>query len=595
MASNRLHRHWSGVAFGGVVLLWIGHCQHSDSPAKPSNVLLISIDTTRADALGCYGSEHNASPFLDELANSGVLFESAFSPVPMTLPSHTTMLTGLDPSRHQVHDNTVFHVPEEAETLAEILKTHGYRTLAAVASLVLAERYNLGQGFDDYDDTGLDSEDPTVEQERPAAEIAETVLAQLPGSEPWFAFVHFYDPHQPYNPPPDLAQRFGAEIKNLYYAEIAAADRAIQQIVNWTREHCESDTLIVVTSDHGEGRGEHYEITHGHLLHDATQHVPLLMQHPRLPPQRIATLVTLADLTPTILDWVGLEVPPLLDGASLVPLVRGEEFHRDPVAYLESMATLLSYDLAPLYGIRTPDWKLVQGAKSHLFDLRRDPKENRNIASQHPDIVQRLQQRLAALRDERGPKLQETRRQLTDQEREALGALGYIDGNPANLANRYDERPDPYDHARDLMLYNDTKILMQQGNLAGAISGYKQLNQTLPNVFLFRQNLAICYEIAGRPRDAHREYLVANQIRPQLALIEEGLGVTAYQMGELNDAKPWLERAAAHSECAPRVLFALWDVYHRAGQDDTAEQVRTRLLGLELDDQARAKALALPQ
>lgn len=588
---NVLTISWAllGCCFG-----LLANCAPESETSRP-NVLLISIDTTRADALGCYGSEFDCSPFVDSLAESGVLFEAAFAPVPMTLPSHTTMLTGLDPSRHQVHDNTVFHVPDDAQTIAEILQERGYKTHAAVASLVLSSRYGLDQGFQTYDDMGLDSDNPADSSERPAAEVVDAISSRLQGDSPWFAFVHLYDPHQPFNPPPDLAKQFDDQIRNLYFAEIAAADRAIERLVTQVRTQTRRSTLIILTSDHGEGRGEHYETTHGHLLHDATQRVPLIIQHADFAPGRSTTLVSLADITPTILDILDIEEPPLLDGSSLVPLLRGEELERDAVVYLETMATLLSYDLAPLYGVRTPDWKLVIGAKPRLFDLRQDPKENTNVATKHPEIVAKLSDRLLHLRDNRGPKLTETRRALNEQELEALGALGYVVGHAANLEEDYQDRPDPYDHARNLMLYNDTKIKMQSGDLAGAITGYEQLNQALPRVFLFRQNLAVCYEYAGKPRLAYREFIAANECRPNLLQIQVGMGVNAQKIGKTSEARHWLEQAIEHATCPPRAYLALWNNYYQAGETALANSIRKQVLSLDLEPAIRAQAEALPQ
>ncbi len=543
------------------------------------NVLLVSFDTTRADALDCYGASHGASPVIDSLAAQGILFEHAFVPTPVTLPAHTTLFTGLDPNRHGVHDNSIFTVPDEALTLAELLRDAGYRTFASVSAVVLLDRFGLNQGFDSYDQEGLGTSAQITRKERFAPEVATAIIEQLDSEQPWFGFAHFYDPHHPYLPPPDLAHRFGDDPDDRYFAEIASADRQLGRILQALEARdLLSRTWVIVVSDHGEGRGEHGELSHGNHLHDATQRIPLIMTSAAVEPRRVSDrLVTLADVAPTILELCGVAIPPQLDGQSLSPLLVGTTLDRDDVAYLETRVPLLSYDWSPLFGVRTLDWKLVIGSRPHLFDLGKDPGELHDLAATKPDVVQHLSRLLEHCRTGRGPELSSEPRTLSDEERRILGGLGYLSSEAtADIGD--EDRNDPYDHVAKLESIQRAVGLMHESRFEEAIALFEALAQELPGTFLVRQNLGTCYARVERFEDCLRECLAAAEIRPQSALIHMNVGIAAKETGDRALAIKHLSLALGLSGCPANAYFALADLYADQGNRLNAKAVLDALL-----------------
>ncbi len=344
--------------------------------------MLVTLDTTRADRLGCYGRLGAATPSLDALARGGVLFENALSPAPITLVSHATMLTGLAPRRHGVRDNAGFRLDGSHPTLATILKANGYRTAAAVSSAVLDRSTGIGRGFDTFDDrvrVGARSE--LNFEERAASQVTAAARGLLDSLQPpFFLWVHYYDPHAPYVPPPSFRTRFKA---NPYEGEIAFMDQGIGKLLEALDARGQTArTLIVVAGDHGESLGEHGEDKHDLFVYQATQRVPLLIRGPRAPAgRRVARNVGLVDLLPSILDLLGLPPVKGIDGESLVPLFDGgaKAGGKQPAYEMESLFPAYSYNWAPTLAVVEDRYKYIATPKPELYDLRADPAELRNL------------------------------------------------------------------------------------------------------------------------------------------------------------------------------------------------------------------------
>ncbi len=558
------------------------------------NVLLVSLDTTRADALGCYGSDLGASPVIDSLAAESIVFDHAFTSVPVTLPAHATLLTGLRPPRHGVRDNAVYELSPEAQTITEALRETGYRTFAVVAAVVLDRSFGLGQGFDVYDQGALDTRGDNPHQERPAQEITDAALAQLSGSQPWFGFVHFYDPHQPFTPPDDLAERYSDDPRNLYYAEIASVDRELGRLFQglkdlglWQR------TLIVLTADHGEGRGEHGEVTHGHLLHDATQRVPLILRDPRREPGRIRDrLVTLEDVAPTLLELALGAARLPSDGKSLVACLDSADATWADVAYMETLLPWLSYDWAPLTGIRTLEWKLVEGSRTRLFHLSEDSAETTNVAERHPDVVERLQKRLADL--QAGPSLETQTRVVSAEEMAVLGGLGYVSSETPGPSIDHGSSADPYEHVAKVDQLQLAQSLMQQKNFDEALRLLRDLEASIPQTFLVHQVLGSCL---GQMRDfegALEASRRAAEIRPESATAQFNIGLAAYYLENLELARERLEHAVTLPGCPTNAYFRLYEIYGKQGDALRARAIVEALLAREgLPDSVRRMAREL--
>ncbi len=311
-------------AFGLVVLIAFASCSRT---RVPQNVLLVTIDTLRADRLGAYGNDSGLTPNLDRLARAGIVFENAGSAAPLTLPAHASILTGTYPLHHGIRDNGGYHLGEENVTLAETLASHGYRTGAFVGAFVLDSRWGLDQGFERYfDDFDFASFDDVSlgSVSRPGDEVVAEALRFLNEAKagPFFAWIHLYDPHAPYDPPEPYRGRHGQGRFGLYDGEVAHTDELVGRLLAWlSRESLEEETVVLMIGDHGESLEEHGELDHGFFLYDATMKVPFIIRAPALGRGnvRVQAQVRAIDLMPTVLELVGLEVPRSVQGVSLAP------------------------------------------------------------------------------------------------------------------------------------------------------------------------------------------------------------------------------------------------------------------------------------
>jgi len=353
----------SGLA--AVLLLGslVSACRHekASAPAAPAggpSLVLITIDTVRADHLGCYGAAQAETPNLDQLARQGVMFKAARTCVPLTLPSHVTMLTGLLPPCHGIHDNAIGHLRPEAVTLAKLLAARGYRTGAFVSAFVLSSKFGLSQGFEVYGDvpprtlmSGL------IEERRGDETLAEATqwFHGLPPGAAFFLWLHLFDAHSPYQPPPPFDAKFAGRP---YDGEIAFVDSLVGKLLDTVRA-TRSDVFTAVLADHGESLGEHGELTHGVFVYDATMHIPWLMAGPGLPAGRVVeTPVASVDLLPTLAAQLGFPVPELVQGRDLAPLIRGESGAIAPI-YMESYYGFLNFRWSPLVAMTSGTSKVI--------------------------------------------------------------------------------------------------------------------------------------------------------------------------------------------------------------------------------------------
>jgi len=362
---------------------------------RGANVLLVTIDTLRADHVGAYGSAGTLTPTIDQFAKEGLHFERAYAHVPLTLPSHTSLLTARYPTRNGVHDDGTF-LGGTSPTLAGRLKREGYRTAAFVGSSVLDARFGLGRGFDLYDDRmPARGSEPQLAQ-RNAEQVLEPAYKWIVGlgsGRPWFAWVHLYDPHEPYAPPEPFRTRYASEP---YDGEIAYTDAALGTFVTQLRRaNALTNTLVVIASDHGESLGEHGERAHGLFAYDATLRVPLVIwAPPRLRPGVFGETMRLVDVGPTMLDLLG--VPPLagVDGRSVRPFVSGEQPFDNAASYFEAPHANPALRSSPLTGLVRDRVKLIELPIPELYDLASDPGEQRNLYAQQRERARDLETQL---------------------------------------------------------------------------------------------------------------------------------------------------------------------------------------------------------
>ena len=579
-------------------------CRNGRPSGRP-NVLLVTIDTCRADRLGPYGFPLARTPALDRLAREGVRCDDAVAAAPITLPSHASILTGLLPPAHGVRDNGSYALGPSAVTLAERLKGAGYATHAVVSALVLDRRYGLAQGFDAYDDDLWSEDAPKLFliRDRPARRTADRVLAWLDGRDeaerrqPFFAWVHFFDPHQPWEPEPQDRPLAPTP----YDAEITAADRALGRVLDRLRDdRLLDDTVVVVTADHGESLGEHGEKTHAVFVYDATVKVPLLLRYPKL--FRAGSVyrgpVSHVDLVPTLLSLLGLPLPESTDGASLLAALRGEAPPPDRPQYSESLLSEVGFGMAPLHAIRSGGMKYIRAPRPELYDLRADPSELADLHAKEPRRAALLDDRLSDVMDlssrravaaEASPMSKETM--------EALRSLGYL--APAGSARSLSGM-DPKDgmplyekleearHLAQRKRWAESERLLRE--LLGVLPANVSARNVLGLVLLRQEKLAAAKaeyarSLADDPKqsrvlamlgtigllegsldEAEEAFRAALEITPGFVEAVANLGFVAQARGRVDDARSLYDRAAALDPSFPRANRLSGDLWFEKGE-----------------------------
>jgi len=454
------------------------------------NVLLVTLDTTRADRLGCYGHGRARTPNLDGRASAGVRFENVTSQVPLTTPSHASILTGTYPLYHQVHNNGSYALPAEVTTLAEILKGRGFETAAFVGSFTVDSRLGLDQGFDVYDDDLAEGQAfKPLNAERKAEKVYAAFRRWIDGGikTPFFCWVHFYDPHLPYEPPAPYSVDFA---DSPYDGEISYMDHYVGQVLAALREkNLLAKTLIVLAGDHGEAFGEKVESGHGVFLYDGTLKVPLIFEAEGHLPKGtvIKSRVRLIDIVPSVLDLLGLPIPGEIQGTSLLPYIAGRE-KSDLSSYLETYFPRENYGWSELVGLVDGDWKYIKAPKPELYNLKADPQETQNVFGREARNAELLRQRLTEITVRYSSGLPASKRELTSEEREKLRSLGYVDqtaGAPSGPL------PDPKDMVGELRMSQEAETLEMEGRLDDAARAYGQILDLNPRSPVNYVNLAL--------------------------------------------------------------------------------------------------------
>jgi len=431
-----------------------------ESPRAPRpSILLVTVDTLRADSLG-WVAGRNDTPAIDALAREGLALSTVVSPVPLTLPAHTSLMTGMLPRRHGVRDNGQV-LGASPPTLAERLRAQGYATAAFVSGYPLRALFGLDRGFDRYDDTLPVGAEGWLE--RPAPDTTAAALAWLRDApRPFFLWVHYYDPHDPYTPPRAF-WRPGP--RGAYDGEVAYVDHAIGRLRAGLPQADGQPLLTVFTADHGESLGEHEERAHGFFIYDTTVVVPAIVSFPgRVAPGRSDSPARLIDLLPTILDLAGLPALADTDGVSLLPLLSGARPAPEP-AYVETRQPWITYGWSPLSAVRHGSWKYVAAPKPELYDLAQDPGETRNVAAKMPTRAAELAALLG--RFERLPAAA-AERNADPQVLESLRALGYVGGAPAG-GEPPPGLPDPKDRTAERNALMEAEGLLRGGDFASAL------------------------------------------------------------------------------------------------------------------------------
>lgn len=454
------------------------------------NVLLVTLDTTRADRIGCYGYIDAKTSNIDFLAKNGVQFLNAYCHVPLTCPSHCSILTGTIPVYHQVRNNGSYYLSPELQTLAEALKKYGLKTSAFVSSFTVDSRFGLDQGFDVYDD--LLSPDLTfkaLNSERRADAVFSSFSRWLDENKDgqFFSWVHFFDPHIPYDPPSHYREEFR---DNPYDGEIAFMDFYIGKIVEKLRENgLLEKTLIVLAGDHGEAFGEKQEEGHGVFIYESTMRVPLIFYAADNLPlgKRIEARVRLIDLMPSVMDLLDIPIPADIQGLSLLPYIEGKK-RQDLSSYMESYFPRENYGWSELVGLIDGDWKYIKAPEQELYNLKQDPREEINRIQDEKKVAQEKKEKLASIIEDSVSPIAAKRKSLTSEEMEKLRSLGYISTSESRSG---EELPDPKDRIGELVLVQRAQEFEIQGQFEEAAAIYAKILALRPDVATSYVNLAL--------------------------------------------------------------------------------------------------------
>jgi arylsulfatase A-like enzyme/Flp pilus assembly protein TadD len=559
----RAMRRWLALLLGAIL---VGGCGKGEMVPPPPpieapwswqenlpegnwNLLLVTLDTTRRDALGCYGKPEAGTATLDSLARSGVLFDDAVSPVPITCPAHATLLTGLDPGEHGVRDNGRFRAADSLLTLAEVLQQAGYTTAAFVSAFPLDHQFGLDQGFGLYDDTFRERAVARSREtsQRRADATTDAVLAWSRGGipRPFFLWVHYFDPHFPYDPPDPFGNRFR---KDPYQGEVAFMDHHLGRLLRGLRERGLLDsTFVLVVGDHGESLGEHGEDSHSFFIYEATQRVPcLLVAPPAWPlrealPDRFGATVRMRDLAPTLANLLGREPGPwrATRSASLVPALLEGDAPPVEVVYLETLVPQLEYGWSDLRGVRTSRWKFIRAPRPELYDLREDPAESHNLYGKRPEVSDRLR---AWLEWYLAPESGATPQPISPEVAERLRSLGYLQGPGAGPGQG--SGADPKDRITAYKAIMDARTLAARYEPERAIPLLERVAAEEPRNLEIRRLLASTYAMARRLEKAMELYrdLVA-EAPDEWRYVEEAVRVALLQGDTAWARRTWDEAA----------------------------------------------------
>ena len=535
-------------------------------------LVLISIDTCRADHLSCYGFTKKTTPHIDNIAAEGVLFENVVTPAPITLPAHVSLLTGVIPPSHGIHDNLNYYLPEEKLTLTEILKANGFATGAVVSAFVLDARFGLNQGFDSFQDDFVNTYNTVSGSERRGDETTEFALQWLRQHREgkFFLFIHYYDPHFPYNPPEPYASQYAHDP---YSGEIAFTDHCIGRVVETLKELDMYDsTLLIIAGDHGEMLGEHGEKEHLFFIYEAALKVPLLVKMPGASrePVRVKETVGLIDIVPTVCDLLNIDIPKPVQGISLEPYLKGKKpSAKSRYFYIESMMpTYLKAN--PLLGVCTSQWKYIQTTRPELYHLETDRSEQVNLVKKEQKQARICKSTLEKILKNQLANPGGSRKTPDRETLDKLASLGYVGANVSRDAFSFNrDKPDPKDLIElhvDLQMVQELKfearygeakqileargkkephfkvyaqlgeIAMLENNPALAIANYSRSLELDKNNYDVNLNMGALLVKMGKPQEALPYFQKAVEIRPKDIKALRNLGILFENTGKVTQA-----------------------------------------------------------
>ncbi|HYK89871.1 MAG TPA: sulfatase-like hydrolase/transferase [Acidobacteriota bacterium] len=570
LAPNR-----AGFALATVLILLISLLavgQRRDNGQNRANLLVITIDTLRADHLECYGRKSIKTPRINALAADGILIENAYTPIPLTLPSHASIFTGTYPVFHGVRDFTGFTLPKERTTLATMLKSAGYRTGAVVASAVLESRWGLNQGFDFYYDNFPAPRDQNWQQiaERRGDEVVRESLRWLEKNKsgPFFLWVHFFDPHDPYTPPPPYDRQYSA---CPYDGEIAYTDENVGRILDAFKQNgLYDDCMIVLMGDHGEGLGEHGEKTHGFFIYDSTLRIPLIFKLPGASAPRNRRLrgpMRTIDVVPTVLQALGLAGrvrASEVQGKGAYSALLGKSPLPEVMSQAEIMLPYYHFDYSPLTSIRLGRLKYIEAPRPELYDTEADPAESRNLSADQRAMAARLKDLLRQDIARYSPRnsVPPVPRSVDTATMEKLASLGYLalsKGTPGPAAGS--RLPDPKDKIDVYQLIFDGTYAARNGKYDEAANLLTRAAQREPGSLIAHFQLGVVHSVTGSLDEAEKEFLKTLQLRPGYDLALKRLADVHIAEKRYKEAEATYQKLIAQSPSDYMVYFNLGGLY----------------------------------
>ncbi|MGH9432567.1 MAG: sulfatase-like hydrolase/transferase [Terriglobia bacterium] len=523
------------------------HIRRSSAP-RNANVVLITLDTTRADHLSCYRPRGAKTPHLDALAARGVRFAHATAQVPLTLPSHACIMTGAYPEVNGLRDMGGFILAKSHPTIASVTQAAGYQTAAFVGSRVLSRAFGLANGFETYDDNMAEVTGegvlPGNYAERRASVVTDLALGWLRqhGQKRFFLWAHYYDPHAPYDPPQPYKHLYA---QDLYSGEIAYMDEQVGRLLDGIKqEGLDSRTLIAVIGDHGESLGEHGEMTHGIFLYDATMHVPFIMAGPAVPSGKVIDEeVRSIDVMPTILGFLHLSPGKEAEGVSLWPLIDHGYKVGSGYAYMETLYPRTYMGWSELRSMRTDTWKFILAPHPELYNLDHDPEEHTNVIARFPTVAGELDKGVWQVTGLKSPQQELTSSPVDPQTRQALESLGYVNAGAPRVIELGTEAPDPKDRIGMLKVLSETEQALNQHQYARAARLMQRGLKMDPTNPLAHVYLATAYEGMGDYQRAIHVYQQALSMKLETDEIDARIGKDYLRLHQLPQAIQAMSRA----------------------------------------------------
>jgi choline-sulfatase len=541
-AGSRILKITSAPCLAAVLCCLLSPCaKATPDPREQTPVILISIDTLRADHLGAYGYNKVRTPYIDSFAKGGTLFTQAEAQIPLTLPSHTSLFTSTYPFQNRVEENGE-RVPTGVVTLASVLRAHGYKTAAFLASDFLGRRYRLDPGFDVYDSPfdleGAKRANPfSVTLRRDGALVVRAARQWIDANrgQAVFVFLHLYDLHVPYTLPEDVARGRGI---SRYDAQLEYVDQVLgrfkQALVEsgaWER------SLVVLLSDHGEGLGDHQETDHGYFIYESTLHVPLIIHWPSgsIYPAVARVPAGLIDVAPTILAFLRIPAPPSFEGKSQLSAIKTGEAGGASFVYSESMYAYDAFRWAPLRALRVGKYKVIQAPKAELYDLVADPHEQHNVILTNSALAAELQNQLGQVLARYAPKESAPPPAIPPETLAQLESIGYLAAEPGG--QRANSGIDPKDRLREFLRYQAALLSLKEGHAAVALPEFRRIVSEDPQNTLARFYLGECYRKTQQPEEALEEWTALLKLDPAYAPAAEAFGQYWLERGEYAKAR----------------------------------------------------------